>query len=70
MDHFFHHAGIGAQLIEFAIRKYRVRYLWVLEKNHGAIRFYQSHGFSQTQERRLQEGTTEWLVKMERLLPI
>ena len=70
VDHFFHAAGIGAKLIEFAIRKYRVRYLWVLEKNHGAIRFYQSHGFSQTQERRLQEGTTEWLIKMERLLPI
>ena len=67
VDHFFHHAGIGAELIEFAIRGCNVRYLWVLEKNHGAIRFYQSHGFLPTHERRLQEGTPEWLIKMERL---
>lgn len=66
VDSFFQHEGIGAKLIEFAIKKFDVKYLWVLEKNHGAARFYQSHGFSLTEERKLQEGTTEFLVKMER----
>lgn len=66
VDSFFGHKGIGAKLIDFAIQKYHVKYLWVLEKNHGAVRFYQTHGFSLTEERKLQEGTTEFLVKMER----
>lgn len=66
VDSFFQHAGIGAKLIEFAIQRFDVRYLWVLEKNHGAVRFYQSHGFSSTGERKPEEGTTEFLVKMGR----
>lgn len=70
VDSFFHHKGIGARLIEFAILEYKARYLWVLEKNHGAIRFYQSHGFLLTPERRLQEGTPEFLIKMERPLSV
>lgn len=65
VDTFFQHAGIGAKLIEFAIQDFHVKYLWVLEKNRGAVKFYQSHGFCLTEERKLQEGTTEFLVKME-----
>ncbi len=66
VDSFFQGQGIGAALIEFAIERFHVKYLWVLEKNHGAARFYRSHGFVFTQERRLQEGTEEYLIKMER----
>lgn len=66
VDPFFQGEGIGTRLIEFAIRQFEVQYLFVLEKNSSAIHFYQSHGFSRTQERRLEEGTAEYVVKMER----
>lgn len=66
VDSFFQNKGIGARLIEFAIQMFDVSKLYVLEKNSSAIRFYQRHGFSLTQERKLEEGTTEYIVKMER----
>ena len=66
MDPFFQGEGIGARLIKFAIQQFEVQYLFVLEKNTSAIRFYQSHGFSLTQERRWEEGAAEYVVKMER----
>lgn len=66
VDSFFQNKGIGARLIEFAIQMFDVSKLYVLEKNSSAIRFYQRHGFSMTQERKLEEGTTEYIVKMER----
>lgn len=65
VDSFFQNEGIGSRLIEFAIQKFDVSSLFVLERNHGAIRFYQRHGFSLTQERHLEEGTTEYIIKME-----
>lgn len=66
IEPFFQHRGIGAQLIDFAISEFDVRYLFVLEKNESAIRFYQKHGFILTQERWPEQGTTEFIVKMER----
>ena len=66
VDHFFQHQGIGAQLIEFAKEKHDVNCLWVLEKNTKAIRFYESHGFHITGNRKLEEGTAEYRVLMER----
>ncbi len=66
VDSFFQNKGIGAKLIEFAIQTFNVKNLFVLEKNIGAIRFYQRHGFSLTHERKVEEGTTEYIVKMER----
>lgn len=66
VDFFFQNEGIGAKLIEFAIQMFHVKNLFVLEKNMSAIRFYQRHGFSLTHERQLEEGTTEYKVKMER----
>lgn len=66
VDSFFQNKGIGAKLIEFAIQTFHIQTLFVLEKNSGAIRFYQRHGFSLTHERRLEKGTTEYIVKMER----
>jgi len=66
VDSFFQNEGIGAKLIEFAIQRFNVQKLFVLEKNIRAVRFYQRHGFSMTHERQLEEGTTEYLVKMER----
>ena len=66
VDSFFQNHGIGAKLIDFAIQKYQAKSLFVLEKNTGAIRFYERHGFVLTKERQLEPGTTEYIVKMER----
>ncbi|MDE5714537.1 MAG: GNAT family N-acetyltransferase [Anaeroplasmataceae bacterium] len=66
VDPFFQNMSIGTKLIEFAIQMFHVSYLFVLEKNIGAIRFYQRHGFSLTQKRLLEEGTKEYKVKMKR----
>ena len=66
VDHFFQDQGIGAELIEFAKREHDVRFLWVLEKNADAIRFYEAHGFHITDNKMLEEGTPEYKVMMER----
>ena len=66
VDSFFQNQGIGAKLIDFAIQKCQAKSLFVLEKNTGAIRFYERHGFVLTKERQLEPGTTEFIVKMER----
>ncbi len=66
VDSFFENQGIGTKLMEFAVGQMNGNCLWVLEKNTRAIHFYKKHGFSCTGERRLQEGTTEILLKMRR----
>ena len=66
VDTFFENQGIGSRLIKYAIEKQECDYLWVLEKNVKAIKFYQRHGFVITEERKYEEGTTEYVVKMKR----
>ena len=44
--------------------KFDVSFLWVLEKNTDAIRFYEAHGFHASGERKPEEGTAEYLIKM------
>ena len=56
--------GIGSRLLEYAVDKLGATYLWALEKNTRAIAFYQRHGFQTTEEKMLEEGTTEYLVKL------
>ena len=58
--------GIGAALLAHAVDALGVRHLWALEKNTRAIAFYERHGFHLTDQRRLEEGTSEYLVRMER----
>ena len=65
VEPFFMNEGIGSKLIGFAMEQ-ECNYLWVLEKNTKAIRFYQRHGFALTGEKKLQEGTPEYIVRMER----
>lgn len=67
VDTFFQNQGVGAKLIEFAKKEFPVSFLWAVEKNVGAIRFYERHGFYKTNIRELEEGTTEYLVKLERM---
>lgn len=62
VDYFFQNQGIGAELIEFAKSNFPVRFLWAIEKNTGAIRFYENHGFHRTDTRKLEAGTTEYLI--------
>lgn len=65
VDYFFQNQGIGAKLIEFAKANHPVTFLWVIEKNTDAIRFYQAHGFHLTNNKKFEEGTTEYLLMME-----
>lgn len=62
VDYFFQNQGIGAELIEFAKSNFPVRFLWAIEKNTDAIRFYENHGFYKTGTRKLEEGTIEYLI--------
>ena len=79
VDHFFQNQGIGAALMKYAKQEHRADHLWVLEKNERAIRFYEAavgflnerairfyeaHGFSLSGQRRLEAGTTEYVIKM------
>ena len=66
VDSFFENRGIGSQLLQFATEKMHCDFLWVLEKNANALRFYQKHGFAVTDEKMPQEGTEEFIVKMVR----
>ena len=58
--------GIGAKLLEYAVAEKQANHLWALEKNVKAIRFYERHGFHVTEEKKLEEDTTEYLVRLER----
>lgn len=64
VDHFFENRGIGGKMLAFALEK-NCRYLWVLEKNEDARRFYERYGFAPTGEKRLQEGTSEYIMEMK-----
>nr|MBR4281342.1 GNAT family N-acetyltransferase [Clostridia bacterium] len=58
--------GIGAALLEYAVREKHAARLWALEKNARAIAFYARHEFRPTGERKLEEGTEEYLIRLER----
>ncbi|MDR2899384.1 MAG: GNAT family N-acetyltransferase [Clostridiales bacterium] len=68
MDPFFRGLGIGGKMISW-IQDYGKKnnannmFLWVLEKNTNARGFYERHRFMYTGERKLEEGTTEYIVK-------
>ena len=66
VEQFFQGQGIGAELIEYAKKEHDAKFLWVLEKNADAIRFYEAHGFHLTENKKLEEGTPEYKVMMER----
>ncbi|MCR4951041.1 MAG: GNAT family N-acetyltransferase [Solobacterium sp.] len=57
-------AAIGSALLNFAVNRFHADHLWALEKNTRAIRFYERHGFALTGEKKLEEGTEEYLVLM------
>ena len=68
VDSFFQNQGIGSEILEFAVGQMGCQYLWVLEKNARAIKFYKEHGFQVSDERELVEGTREYVVKMRKVV--
>lgn len=59
-------SAIGTQLFEYAIKVHNADHLWALEKNTNAIRFYERNGFTVTDEKKLVDDTTEYLVLLKR----
>lgn len=59
--------GIGAALIEAGIKQLNAHTLWALEKNTRAIAFYERHGFFPTGDRRPEEDTEEYLIRLEHI---
>lgn len=66
VDSFFQSGGIGSALLEHAVRERQADCLWVLEKNPGALAFYNRHGFHETGKRTLEEDTDEYLLWLKR----
>ncbi len=66
VDPFFQRKGIGEALVEYAVRELHADHLWALEKNTQALSFYRRHGFVPTGEKKLEEGTTEYLVVLKK----
>lgn len=58
--------SIGGALLEQAVTKQQVNRLWALEKNTRAIAFYKRHGFRVTADRKPEDDTDEYLVRLER----
>ncbi|MBE6866173.1 MAG: GNAT family N-acetyltransferase [Oscillospiraceae bacterium] len=56
---------IGDALVNFATEKLSADNLWALEKNTKAIKFYEKHGFELIGEKKFEEDTTEYLVKLK-----
>lgn len=63
-DPYFEGVGIGSKLMKYANNHFDIKYLWVLEKNEGAIRFYKKSGFEPNGERRPE--ASEFDIKMIR----
>lgn len=63
-DPYFEGVGIGSKLMRYAKNHFDIKYLWVLEKNEGAIRFYKKSGFEPNGERR--KEASEFDIKMIR----
>lgn len=63
-----HGNAIGSKLLKYAIQNADIYYLWSLEKNTRAVKFYENHGFYKTDNRLAEEGTNEFLVRLERCI--
>lgn len=56
--------GIGAALLGYAVNELGGRTLWALEKNVRAVAFYGRYGFVPTGERKPEEDTDEYLIRL------
>ena len=74
IDPFFQNQKIGSKLLSYAENYakelgHNKIFLWVLEKNKSGRRFYEKHGFIITNEKKLEDGTTEYILKYEKQIP-
>lgn len=58
--------AIGEKLLKYAVEEHNADFLWALEKNSRAIRFYERNRFHLTDEKKLEDDTSEYLVKLKR----
>ena len=58
--------SIGTELLNYAISEMNVKFLWALEKNVKAIAFYKRYGFRITEDKKFEDDTTEYLIRLER----
>lgn len=70
VDPFFEGQHIGSALMADALSRILHPWLWVLEKNDAAIRFYRRHGFVYKGERVPQEDTPEFKLRMVHQAPV
>jgi len=63
VDWFFQGEGIGSALLRFAVDR-GCTFLWVLERNEHAIRFYEKNGFYKTGEMLAWNDTGQFIIKM------
>ena len=56
--------GLGSKLLRYALDKCNVKYLWALEKNTRAINFYLNNGFKLSEDKKIEEDTNEYLIKL------
>lgn len=64
VDPFFQGEGIGERLLSFAVQEKGGKYLWALEENRAALRFYRKHGFVPTGERKKAEDFDAYTLKL------
>ena len=75
VDPFFQHQGIAGKLMLEIEAQSKLTgicdiFLWVLEKNSEAIHFYERYDFVPTGERKLEEGTSEYILKYAKKIPL
>lgn len=73
VDPFFQGEGVGTALIKnflAAAQSHNVKqiFLWVLEENIAAKKFYEHHGIKNTNERKEFADTGKYLLKYEKIL--
>ncbi len=71
IEPFFKSQGIGSELLKYVkniaiSRNCSHIDLWVLEKNTNARNFYEKHCFHNTGEKKLEEGTSEYVYRYEK----
>ncbi|MBO4750711.1 MAG: GNAT family N-acetyltransferase, partial [Lachnospiraceae bacterium] len=72
VDKAYRSRGLGGEILEETIRRVcrefgeRPIVLGCHIENQGAARFYERHGFALTGDKKLEEGTSEYLVLMKR----
>ena len=57
----FQNCGIGAELLNFAVDNLNTDFLYVLEYNKRAVKFYQKHGFELTGEKFIEDDIVPML---------